>query len=118
MMVLEKAIGKRFGLLAALVTALVIATTGVVPASSTANAGYEVSHPATTPRSDAAQGGASPLSNGTSAASDVSAATRLPNGGFESGDFGGWTRISEVGGSGEWFVYSGRRSPLSRHTIA
>jgi hypothetical protein len=118
MMVLKKDIGKRFGLLATLVTAVVIATTGVALAqSSTANALYESSHSVTTP-SDAAQGGAGQLSNGTSAASDVSAATRLPNGGFESGDFGGWTRISEVGGNGDWFVYSGRRSPLSRHTIA
>ena len=118
MMVLKKAIGKRFGLLATLVTAVVIATTGVALAQgSTANALYESSHPVTMP-SDAVQGGAGPIRNGTSAASDVSAATRLPNSGFESGDFGGWTRINEVGSSGEWFVYSGRKSPLSAHTIA
>jgi hypothetical protein len=70
----KKAIGSRFGLLAALVAALVIACTGVVLAQgSTANAGYENPNAVTT-TSDAAQAGSDLVSNGSSAAGDVSVA--------------------------------------------
>jgi hypothetical protein len=61
MMLSKKAIGRRFGLLAAFVAALLIAWTGVVLAqsssssSSTANSGYE--NTTVTP-SDATQAGA------------------------------------------------------------
>jgi hypothetical protein len=60
MMLSKKAIGRRFGLLAAFVAALLIACTGVVLAqssssSSTANSGYE--NTTVTP-SDATQAGA------------------------------------------------------------
>lgn len=34
------------------------------------------------------------------------------NGGFETGDFTGWTVIQEVGSGGDWFVYSGRTAPF------
>jgi hypothetical protein len=40
------------------------------------------------------------------------------NAGFESGTFAGWTVLNEVGGSGDWFVYSGTISPLSGLPIA
>jgi hypothetical protein len=118
MMLSKKAIGKRFGILAALVAALVIACTGVVLAqSSTANAGYENTNPVSTP-SDAIQAGVGPVTNGSAAASDVSALARVPNGGFENGTFRGWMRVNQSGGSGNWFVYSGTSSPRSGHTIA
>jgi hypothetical protein len=105
MMLSEKAIGKRFGLLAALVAALVIACTGVVFAqSSTAYPGYEKPNPVD----------ADPVTNASTAAGDVSTAARVPNGGFETGDFSDWRRAnrSEVGEIGNWFVYSGTESPL------
>jgi hypothetical protein len=37
----------------------------------------------------------------------------LSNGGFESGDFAGWTVHNQFGGHGDWFVYAGATSPLS-----
>ena len=40
------------------------------------------------------------------------------NGGFETGNFTGWTVVNQVDGSGDWFVYSGTVSPLSFFTIA
>jgi hypothetical protein len=120
MMLSKKTLGRRFGLLAAFVAALLIACTGVVLAqssSSTANAGY--GNTTVTP-SDATQAGAAdPVSNVSSATGDVSAAgARVPNGGFESGDFSRWHRANQSGGNGNWFVYSGTTSPLSGHTIA
>ena len=49
MMLSKRAMGKRFGLLAALVGALLIACAGVVVAqSSTTDAGYENPNPVTT----------------------------------------------------------------------
>ena len=111
MMLSRKAIGKRFGLLAALVSALVIACTGVVLAqSSTANAGYENPNPVTTP--------SDPVSNGSTASDDSEATIGVPNGGFETGNFNKWSVANQTGGSGDWFVYSGTTSPLSGFTIA
>jgi hypothetical protein len=117
MMHSKKAIGRRFGLLAALVTALLMACTGVVLAqgSSTANAGYANS--SLTP-SDAGQVGADPLSDVSSVTDDISAAASVPNGDFETGDFSGWKRANQSGGSGSWFVYSGTTSPLNGIPIA
>jgi hypothetical protein len=106
-------------LLAAFVAALLIACTGVVLAqssSSSANAGY--GNTTVTP-SDATQAGAAePLSNVSSATGDVSAEARVPNGGFETGNFSRWQRANQSGGSGNWFVYSGTTTPLSFSTIA
>jgi hypothetical protein len=123
MMLSKKAIGRRFGLLAAFVAALLIACTGVVLAqssssssSSTANSGYE--NTTVTP-SDASQAGAAePLGNVSSATGDVSAADRVPNSGFESGDFSRWNRANQSGGFGNWVVYSGTTSPKSGFRIA
>jgi hypothetical protein len=86
MMLSKKAMGKRFGLLAALLAALVIACTGVVLAQS-------------------------------STASGVSAATKVKNGGFETGDFSGWRRANWPVRSGNWFVYSGTTSPLETDSL-
>jgi hypothetical protein len=110
MMLSMKAMGKRFGLLAALVGALVIACTGVVVAqSSTTDAGYENPNPVTTT-------GDAP---GSETASNVTAeAIGVPNGGFETGNFTNWNVANQPGGSGDWFVYSGTTSPLSAFTIA
>jgi len=49
--------------------------------------------------------------------SPASAAT-ISNGGFEAGDFGGWTTRAQVGSAGSWFVYSGTSSPLNGFSIA
>ncbi len=49
-------------------------------------------------------------------AAPISAAT-IVNGGFETGNFAGWTVVNQAGGSGNWFVYSGTTSPLSAFTI-
>src|SRR5215212_926978 len=113
MMLSMKALGKRFGLLAALVGALLIACTGVVLAqSSTADAGYENPNPVTTP--------SAPVSDG-STASDVTVTTvGVPNGGFETGDFTHWNVANNQAGDeeGDWFVYEGTTSPLSGFDIA
>jgi hypothetical protein len=113
----KKAIGRRFGLLAAFVAALLIACTGVVLAqsssSSTPNSGY--GNTTVTP-SDVDQ--TSSTAEGTAATADVSAEARVPNGGFETGDFSRWKQANQSGGSGRWFVYSGTTSPLSFSTIA
>lgn len=37
----------------------------------------------------------------------------VPNGGFETGDFEGWTVQNQMGSLGDWFVHSGATSPLS-----
>src|SRR5215217_8064390 len=110
MMLSKRAMGKRFGLLAALVGALLIACTGVVVAqSSTTDAGYENPNPVTT-TADA---------SGSETASNVTVeAIGVPNGGFETGDFTGWNVRNQIDGSGDWFVYSGTLSPLSGFTIA
>jgi hypothetical protein len=48
----------------------------------------------------------------------VSTAATVTNGGFETGNFTGWTVVNQAGGSGNWFVYTGTTSPLSGFTIA
>jgi hypothetical protein len=115
MMLSMKAMGKRFGLLAALIAALVIACTGVVVAqSSTANAGYENPNPVTTTPGDATQS----VSN---SASNVTVTTvGVPNGGFETGDFQNWNVANNRPGDveGDWFVYEGTTSPLTGSEIA
>jgi hypothetical protein len=118
MMLPKRAFGKRFGLLAALVAALVIACTGVVLAQdSAANSGYESSNPVT-PNDTAQAGAGGPVTYGSSAASDVSAEARVPNGDFKTGDFSRWARAHQPGGDGTWFVYSGTTSPRSDLRIA
>jgi hypothetical protein len=47
----------------------------------------------------------------------VSSAATVVNGGFETGNFTGWTVVNQSGGSGNWFVYTGTTSPLSGFTI-
>jgi hypothetical protein len=89
MMLSKRAMGKRFGLLAALVGALLIACTGVVVAQSS-----------------------------TTASNVTVEAIGVPNGGFETGDFTGWNVRNQIDGSGDWFVYSGTLSPLSGFDIA
>lgn len=37
----------------------------------------------------------------------------ITNGGFESGDFTGWTETNQAGGSGSWYLSSSTYSPLS-----
>jgi hypothetical protein len=110
----KKSIGKRLGLLAALVAALLIACTGVVLAqsSSSANAGYKSGDPT--------QAAADSASSGSASAGDVSVAASVPNGGFETGDFTNWKRANQRfrDNPGNWFVYSGTTSPLSDFTIA
>jgi hypothetical protein len=110
MMLSMKALGKRFGLLAALVAALVIACTGVVVAqSSAADAGYGNPNAGTGPSN----------ATGSETASNISViTTRVLNGGFERGNFTHWNVANKRGGSGDWFVYSGTESPLSGSLIA
>jgi hypothetical protein len=43
----------------------------------------------------------------------VSTAATIANGGFETGNFAGWTVVNQSGGSGDWFVYTGTTSPLN-----
>jgi hypothetical protein len=50
------------------------------------------------------------------AAAPASAAT-IVNGGFETGDFTGWTVVSQRRGSGDWFVYRGANSPLTGFSV-
>ena len=113
MMLSKKALGKRFGLLTALVGALLIACTGVVLAqSSSADAGYENPNPVTTP--------SAPVSD-SSTASDVTVTTvGVPNGNFETGDFSHWNVANNQRGDdeGDWFVYEGTESPLNGFEIA
>jgi hypothetical protein len=45
------------------------------------------------------------------------AASVVTNGGFETGNFTGWTVYNQPGGSGNWYVYSGTTSPVSSFTI-
>jgi hypothetical protein len=118
MMLSKKAVGRRFGLLAALGAALLIACAGVVLAqssSSSANAGY--GNTTVTP-SDVDQ--TSSTADGTAATGDVSAEARVPNGGFETGNFSDWRRANrrDTGVEGNWFVYSGTTSPLNGFPIA
>ena len=111
----KKGVGKRLGLLAALVGALVIACTGVVLAQGSAtNSGFGEASPAIP--GDTNQ--TSTAANGSSVTTDVSAAARVTNGGFETGNFTGWSRVNQEGGSGSWFVYSTNTSPLSNNPIA
>jgi hypothetical protein len=112
MMLSMKALGKRFGLLTALVGALMIACTGVVVAqSTTATSGYENPNPVTTTPGDA---------TGSETASSVTVETiGIPkNGDFETGAFQHWNVANQPGGEGDWFVYSGTTSPLSGFNIA
>ncbi len=112
MMLSMKAMGKRFGLLAAIVAALLIACTGVVVAqSSTTDAGYENPNPGTTPTD--------PPQSGSDTASNVTVTTiGVPNGDFETGDFTHWNVANQPGGGGDWFVYSGTKSPLTGKPLA
>ena len=111
----KKGVGKRLGLLAALVGALVIACTGVVLAQgSAANSGFGGASPATASDTDQP----SPAANGSSVTTDVSAAANVKNGNFETGNFTGWNRVNKEGGSGSWFVYSTNTSPVSNNPIA
>jgi hypothetical protein len=113
MMLSMKAMGKRFGLLAALVTALLIASAGVVVAqSSSAAAGYENPNPVTTP--------SDPVSDSSTASNATITTTGVPNGGFETGDFTRWNVATNRPGDaeGDWFVYSGTESPLTFAPIA
>jgi hypothetical protein len=48
----------------------------------------------------------------------VSTAATIVNGGFETGNFTGWTVVNQSGGSGDWFVYGGTSSPLNDFAIA
>ena len=49
----------------------------------------------------------------------ASSAATIVNGGFETGDFTGWTVVNQQpGGQGNWFVYSGTKAPESGNTIA
>jgi hypothetical protein len=48
----------------------------------------------------------------------VSSAATIVNGGFESGNFTGWTVVNQSGGFGDWFVYTGTTAPLSGSQIA
>jgi hypothetical protein len=119
MMLSKKALGRRFGLLAAFVAALLIACTGVVLAqssSSTDNAGYR--NTTVTPSDTTQAGAAEPLSSVSSTTGDVSAAARVPNGGFATGDFSRWNRANQSSSNGNWFVYSGTTSPKSDFPIA
>jgi hypothetical protein len=52
------------------------------------------------------------------AAPGVSTAATIVNGGFETGNFSGWTVVNQSGGSGDWFVYSGTSTPLTGFAIA
>jgi len=116
MFVSKKAIGKRFGLLATLVAALLIACTGVISAqSSTPNAGYENPNPVTTTPVDATQSASETASNVTVETIGI---PNGKNGNFETGDFTHWNSANLTGGSGDWFVYEGTKSPLSGFNIA
>jgi hypothetical protein len=114
MMLSMKAFGKRFGLLAALVAAVLIASTGVVAAQSgsSATSGYENPNPVTA-LSD-------PVSDSSTASNLSLPTTGVPNGGFETGDFNNWNVANNQPGTeeGDWFVYSGTTSPLSNSEIA
>jgi hypothetical protein len=49
----------------------------------------------------------------------ASSAAIVVNGGFETGDFTGWTVFDQPSGfSGAWFVYTGTSSPLNKFLIA
>ncbi|HBE57608.1 MAG TPA: hypothetical protein DEG17_16445 [Cyanobacteria bacterium UBA11149] len=48
---------------------------------------------------------------------DTANAATIVNGGFETGNFSGWTLVNQPGGSGNWFVTSGSVSPQSAHSI-
>jgi hypothetical protein len=48
----------------------------------------------------------------------VSTAATVTNGGFETGNFTGWTVVNQAGGNGNWFVYTGTRAPVLGSTIA
>jgi hypothetical protein len=108
-----KVMGKRFGLLAALVGALLIACTGLVLAqSSTADAGWENPNAVTTTT------GAWTQSASDTASTVTVTTTGVPNGNFETGDFQHWNGANQFTGSGDWFVYEGTKSPLSGFNIA
>jgi hypothetical protein len=112
MMLSIKAMGRRFGLLAALVGALLIACTGVVVAqSSSTDAGYENPNPVTTTPGDA-------TGSETASSVTVEAVGVRKNGDFETGDFQHWNVANQPGSSGDWFVYNGTISPLSAFNIA
>jgi hypothetical protein len=43
----------------------------------------------------------------------VSTAATIVNGGFETGDFTGWTVVNQLDGFGDWFVYTGTSLPTT-----
>lgn len=47
----------------------------------------------------------------------TASAAVVTNGGFETGNFTGWTVQDEPGSAGSWFVYKGTKAPLSGNTI-
>lgn len=110
MLMPKKAVGRRLGLLLTLVAALLMACSGVVLAQSTTNPAYPQNANPTTP------------SNAPKASSslvpDASPAASVNNGDFETGDFNGWTVVNQPGSGGNWFVYSGNKSPLNGIDIA
>jgi hypothetical protein len=48
----------------------------------------------------------------------VSAGATVVNGGFETGDFTGWTVVNQSGSFGNWYVYSGTTSPENGFPVA
>lgn len=50
--------------------------------------------------------------------SGVAFAARVPNGGFEAGNFGHWTVVEQPGSAGSWFLYSGTTTPLKGRPIS
>ncbi len=48
----------------------------------------------------------------------AAASLALDNGDFEMGNLAGWTNVTTCGGqNARWYTYSGRRTPLTGHTI-
>ena len=47
----------------------------------------------------------------------AAAAASVQNGDFETGDFTGWTVVTQPGSAGSWFVYTGTTGPLSGFPI-
>jgi hypothetical protein len=47
------------------------------------------------------------------AAMEARAGELIVNGGFETGNFAGWTEVDQAGGSGSWFVSNSNIAPLS-----
>ena len=54
---------------------------------------------------------------GLSSIGGAANAASIVNGGFETGDFTGWTVVKQSGSSGNWFITNGTRTPLTRFSI-